>query len=129
MMSYLLTATAGGAGADVPDWMSRWLDVTHPWEAWWLFLGLTAQGIFFARWVVQWVASERRGESVVPTFFWWCSLLGATLLLIYFIGRHEPIGVLGQVTGWMIYGRNLYLIQVKKRRPSPEPVPGPPRAP
>ena len=100
----------------VPLWMQRWFNVTQWWEFWWLFVGVTGQLIFFARWVFQWIASERRRESYVPTIFWWCSLLGASLLLIYFIGRREPVGVMGQLFGWIVYGRNLYLISVSDRR-------------
>ena len=119
-MTNVLIATSGGAGS--ADWV-RWLDVTEPWEIWWLLLGLTAQTTFFLRWIIQWVASERRRESVMPTLFWWCSLVGATMLLIYFVGRREPIGVLGQVIGWTVYSRNLYLIRIKHRRGLPEPAP------
>ena len=99
----------------VPVWMQNWFDVDAPWEMWWLLVGLGAQAAFFTRWIIQWIASERRGESVVPVFFWWCSLAGATMLLIYFVGRREPVGVLGQVIGWAVYSRNLYLIRTKRR--------------
>ena len=115
MMDALIVAAA--AGETAPGWMQKYFDITEPWEMWWLLVGLTAQGVFFARWIVQWVASERRGESVMPTMFWWCSLVGATLLLLYFIGRREPVGVLGQAVGWTVYSRNLYLIRIKHRTP------------
>lgn len=122
-MNELFLATAAETA---PGWMQRYLDVAQPWEVWWLGLGLAAQAIFFARWIIQWVASERRRESVMPVMFWWCSLLGATLLLVYFIGRREPVGVLGQLVGWTVYSRNLYLIRVRHRRPIvTEPLPGP----
>ncbi len=109
-LSTIATETPATAG-----WASRWLDVTEPWEMWWLLLGLLAQVTFFGRWIIQWVASEIRRESVIPVLFWWCSLLGATMLLVYFVGRREPIGVLGQAIGWTVYSRNLYLIKVKRR--------------
>ena len=111
----LLTIGEVVADSPLPHWVQQWLDVHKPWELWWLALGLLAQGMFFARWVVQWLASERRGESHVPEFFWWCSLLGATLLLVYFIGRREPVGTIGQLAGWIVYGRNLFLIKRKQR--------------
>ena len=101
--------------SNVPQWMQEWFDVAEPWEMWWLLVGLSAQAVFVARWVIQWLASERRGESVVPTVFWWCSLAGATMLLIYFVGRREPVGVLSQLIGWAVYSRNLYLIRIKHR--------------
>ncbi len=114
-----------GTGAAVaPQWMQEWFDVAAPWETWWLLVGLAAQGTFFARWIIQWTVSERRRESVIPTLFWWCSLAGATLLLIYFIGRREPVGVLGQAVGWIVYSRNLYLIRVKRRRSGDRPASG-----
>ncbi len=99
------------ADADLPAWLRHWFNVSSTWQLWWLLLGASAQAIFFWRWIVQWVASERRGESVVPTAFWWSSIVGASMLLIYFIGRREPIGVLGTAISWVVYGRNLYLIR------------------
>ena len=108
----------------VPLWMQDWFDVEAPWEMWWLLVGIGAQAAFFTRWIIQWIASERRGESVVPVFFWWCSLAGATMLLIYFVGRREPVGVLGQVIGWAVFSRNLYLIRTKRLPGIIDPVPG-----
>ena len=107
----------------VPLWMQDWFDVEAPWEMWWLLVGLAAQAAFLTRWIVQWIASERRGESVVPTVFWWCSLAGATMLLIYFVGRREPVGVFGQAIGWAVYSRNLYLIRTKRQPVLGDPVP------
>lgn len=102
--------------AETASWMERWFDVTEPWQLWWLGLGTVAQGFFLGRWIIQWIATERRQEPYVPELFWWCSLIGATMLLIYFIGRREPVGVMGQLTGWIVYGRNLYLMRTKARR-------------
>jgi lipid-A-disaccharide synthase-like uncharacterized protein len=107
----MINFIAFAADATVPAWMQKWLNVSSPWEVWWLLLGAAATAAFTLRWIVQWVASERRGESVVPTAFWWSSLIGATMLLVYYIGRREPIGVLGTAIGWAVYGRNLYLIR------------------
>ncbi len=114
----------GTGAAAAPQWMHDWFDVAAPWETWWLLVGLAAQGTFFARWIIQWTVSERRRESVIPTLFWWCSLAGATLLLVYFIGRREPVGVLGQAVGWIVYSRNLYLIRLKRRRSGDQPGSG-----
>jgi lipid-A-disaccharide synthase-like uncharacterized protein len=113
-MLYALIATAPESSA-AASWAEQYFDVTEPWEMWWLLLGLLAQAVFLSRWIIQWVTSEVRRESVMPVLFWWCSLLGATMLLVYFIGRREPIGVLGQAFGWTVYSRNLYLIRVKRR--------------
>jgi lipid-A-disaccharide synthase-like uncharacterized protein len=113
--TYLAAASGAGDAAQAAGWMERYFDVREPWELWWLALGFIAQVVFFGRWLVQWIASERKGESHMPDLFWWCSLLGATMLLVYFIGRREPIGILGQLTGWTVYSRNLYLIKKKRR--------------
>jgi lipid-A-disaccharide synthase-like uncharacterized protein len=118
MNAFFALATDSSATA---GWTQQWLDVTEPWEMWWLLLGLLAQAVFFGRWIIQWVASEVRRESVMPVLFWWCSLLGASMLLVYFVGRREPIGVLGQAIGWTVYSRNLYLIKVRHRPPEPDP--------
>ncbi|MHC4318773.1 MAG: lipid-A-disaccharide synthase N-terminal domain-containing protein [Planctomycetota bacterium] len=118
MSAFLALAPDAPAAA---GWTQRWLDVTEPWEMWWLLLGLLAQVVFFGRWIIQWVASEVRRESVMPVLFWWCSLLGASMLLVYFVGRREPIGVLGQAIGWTVYSRNLYLIKVRHRPQKADP--------
>ena len=86
------------------------LNVTSPIGFLWVTLGLLGQLLFTGRMVVQWLVSERNRRSIVPPAFWWMSLIGATMLLIYFMWRKEPIGVLGQATGWFIYVRNLWLI-------------------
>lgn len=82
----------------------------------WVTLGLAGQGAFFGRMFIQWVASERRKESVVPPAFWWLSLVGGVLLFAYFIWRQDIVGVLGQSTGLVIYARNLRLIAKQKER-------------
>ena len=86
------------------------LNVSGPTGLLWVGVGLLGQILFTGRMLVQWLVSEKHRRSVVPTAFWWMSLIGATMLLIYFIWRKEPIGVLGQATGWFIYVRNLWLI-------------------
>ena len=72
--------------------------------------GLLGQVVFMGRLIIQWRASEKAKSSVVPPLFWWFSLLGSSMLLIYFIWRKEPVGFLGQSTGWFIYVRNLWFI-------------------
>lgn len=76
----------------------------------WVGLGFLGQLLFSGRMLIQWLASERKRRSVVPVAFWWMSLGGATMLMIYFVWRKDIVGVLGQATGWMIYLRNLRLI-------------------
>ena len=81
----------------------------------WTVLGFLAQGLFFGRFFIQWVVSERKGESTVPLAFWIFSVLGGTLLLIYAIHRRDPVFMFGQAGGLAIYLRNLMLIYKKKR--------------
>jgi lipid-A-disaccharide synthase-like uncharacterized protein len=76
----------------------------------WVVLGFTAQLMFTARFAVQWFESERQGKSVIPVAFWFFSLAGGVLLLIYAIYRRDPVFVLGQAFGVFIYLRNLYLV-------------------
>ncbi|MBS1262386.1 MAG: hypothetical protein MAG453_01737 [Calditrichaeota bacterium] len=84
-------------------------------ETAWLVLGFSAQALFGARFLVQWIVSERSHKSVVPIAFWYLSLGGSVLLLIYAIHKRDPVFILGQSTGSMIYIRNLYFIHTQKR--------------
>lgn len=81
----------------------------------WLLFGIVAQLIFTARMLVQWIASERAGESVMPMAFWILSLVGGLMTLAYGIQRREAVIIMGQVLAVVIYVRNLMLI-VKNRR-------------
>jgi lipid-A-disaccharide synthase-like uncharacterized protein len=105
----------------------RLMNITSPLGIAWVSLGLLGQVLFTGRMVVQWLVSERRRRSVVPVAFWWMSLLGATMLLTYFLWRKDVVGVLGQATGWFIYVRNLWLIYGRtiRRRIAADPGPGP----
>jgi len=82
----------------------------QPLEIFWLILGFAAQLLFSARFLVQWIASERAGMSIVPISFWFLSIMGGILLLCYAIWRRDPVFILGQATGVCIYARNLVLI-------------------
>jgi len=81
----------------------------------WVVMGLLAQVAFTGRFVVQWLASERCGKSVVPISFWYLSLLGSSGLLLYAFVRADPVFILGQSLGLFIYSRNLALIYREKR--------------
>ncbi|MEL6913952.1 MAG: lipid-A-disaccharide synthase N-terminal domain-containing protein [Pseudomonadota bacterium] len=81
-------------------------------ELWWLIFGLAAQSMFFMRFLVQWVSSERARASVMPRAFWWFSLLGGVMLLVYGFAQREPIIIIGQAVGIVIYLRNLWFIYV-----------------
>jgi lipid-A-disaccharide synthase-like uncharacterized protein len=88
--------------------------VSH--AAFWLTVGFLGQALFTARFLVQWLASERRRDAVVPAAFWWLSLVGGTSLLAYAIARRDPVIVVGQALGLFVYVRNLMLIDRARRR-------------
>ena len=81
--------------------------VTH--QAFWLTIGVIAQVLFAGRMIVQWWASERAGQSVVPREFWTLSCVGGCLMLAYACWRQDPIFVVGQIGGLFVYTRNLAL--------------------
>ena len=72
--------------------------------------------MFSCRFLIQWIASERRGASIVPTAFWWFSLAGGSCLLIYAISRRDPVFIVGQASGLIVYSRNLILLHRTRRR-------------
>jgi lipid-A-disaccharide synthase-like uncharacterized protein len=82
----------------------------------WITIGFLGQALFTARFLAQWVASERRRDSVVPVAFWWLSLGGGVVLLTYAAGRRDPVIVVGQAMGIFIYVRNLMLYAKGRRR-------------
>ena len=82
----------------------------------WLVIGFTGQAIFTARFLAQWVASERKKDSVVPVAFWWLSLAGGLTLLCYAVHREDPVIIVGQSMGVFIYVRNLMLVNKGKKR-------------
>lgn len=79
-------------------------------DTFWIVIGFAGQLLFTSRFLVQWLASERRGESVVPVAFWWLSLAGGLTLLTYALYRQDPVFILGQGMGLFIYLRNLMLL-------------------
>jgi len=79
-------------------------------------IGLLGQVFFFSRFLVQWVASEKKGRSVVPLSFWYLSIGGGAMLLVYAIWREDPVITLGQSVGLVVYVRNLVLIRRHKAR-------------
>lgn len=92
-------------------WLNMLFNITSPAGIAWVALGLGGQLLFTGRMLVQWISSEKSRRSVVPVAFWWMSLVGATMLLVYFVWRRDIVGILGQATGWLIYIRNLVLIR------------------
>ncbi len=81
-------------------------------------IGFIGQGLFSMRFIIQWIASERAGKSVIPFSFWIFSLGGSVLLLTYAIYRKDPVFILGQAPNVLIYSRNIYLL--KKGRATEE---------
>ncbi len=77
----------------------------------WLVLGLVGQALFSTRFLIQWIASERRKQSVVPVAFWWFSLAGGACLFGYALFRADPVFILGQSVGMIVYFRNLVLLR------------------
>jgi lipid-A-disaccharide synthase-like uncharacterized protein len=80
-------------------------------ETIWVGIGFLGQGLFFGRWLVQWLASERNAESRVPVSFWYMSLIGGLITLAYAIYRKDPVFIAGQSVGAFVYVRNLVLIR------------------
>jgi lipid-A-disaccharide synthase-like uncharacterized protein len=83
----------------------------------WLGVGLLGQSLFSARFLVQWIASERRRRSVVPVAFWYFSLAGGVVLLAYATYRLDPVFIIGQASGIFVYVRNLYFIRRRSDGP------------
>ena len=79
-------------------------------DPFWFALGMAGQAVFFSRFLVQWIASERAGRSVVPTAFWIFSIGGGVLLFAYSLYRRDPVFIAGQGLGLFIYLRNLYFV-------------------
>jgi lipid-A-disaccharide synthase-like uncharacterized protein len=102
------------------SWLFRLFNITSPVGFLWVALGFLGQLTFTGRMLLQWLVSEREKRSVVPVGFWWMSLIGASMLLLYFIWRKDIVGVLGQCTGWTIYSRNLWMIYRERRRSQEE---------
>ena len=79
----------------------------------WMIIGFTGQGFFSARFILQWVKSELKQQSIIPLGLWYFSLLGGATLFAYAIHKEDPVFIVGQGAGLFIYSRNLYLIRKK----------------
>ena len=82
--------------------------------AYWLIIGFVGLIAFGARFIIQWIVSEKKGESTIPIAFWYCSIAGSLILLTYAIHKEDPVFIVGQSLGSIIYIRNLVLIDRKK---------------
>lgn len=81
----------------------------------WSIIGFLGQAAFASRFVVQWLSSEREGRSVIPVYFWYASLVGSLVLLSYAIHIKDPVFVVGQSFGMVVYLRNLMLLRARGR--------------
>lgn len=88
-----------------------WYHSLSTWELTWLCVGFAGQILFGSRFIVQWLVSEYRGESVVPVQFWYLSIGGSLLLFLYATYRIDPVFMVGQSGGLFIYVRNLFLLE------------------
>lgn len=89
----------------------------------WIVIGFAGQLIFGGRFILQWIASERRQESHIPIPFWWMSIVGGAITAAYAIHRRDPVFIVGQVAGLVVYVRNLMLIYRAQRNAAPDATP------
>lgn len=88
----------------------------HSPEFWWVVIGFLGQGLFMMRFIVQWIASEKANKSVIPDLFWFFSIGGGAVLLIYALHKMDPVFIFGQGLGLFIYFRNLYFVLRDRRK-------------
>lgn len=98
------------------NWVFRTLNITSWPSLVWVGIGLIGQLAFSGRMLLQWIVSEKKRQSIITASFWWFSLTGGLLLFSYFVWRQDPIGILGQAFGIVIYIRNIRLLGKQRRR-------------
>lgn len=81
----------------------------------WLLIGFAGQALFFMRFLIQWIISEKSGKSVIPEVFWYFSLGGGIILLAYAVYRQDPVFIMGQAVGLLVYLRNIMLVWRHKK--------------
>lgn len=92
------------------------MNVNFSQETIWLGIGFLGQALFSARFIVQWLKSEKEKKSVFPVAFWYFSIGGGVTLLAYAIYRQDPVFILGQASGLLIYFRNLYFVAHERKQ-------------
>ncbi len=102
------------ATAETATWLGREHRVFGLDWSYLTILGFIGNAVFSTRFLVQWIASERKGESVVPVSFWHWSIAGSIIMCIYWIMQREPVGILAYLPNTFIYMRNLHLIRKRK---------------
>jgi len=80
----------------------------------WIIIGFAGQSMFFMRFLIQWIVSEKAKKSIIPTSFWYFSIVGSLILLTYAVHIKDPVFIVGQSMGSFIYLRNLYFIKKNK---------------
>ena len=115
MIWILATMLPGGAGQTEPTWFGQEHRLWGLDWSWLDLLGLAGQLVFSYRFIAQWIASERRAESVIPLSFWFFSIGGGALLFAYALYKGDPVFIVGQGLGLFIYLRNLWLIMNEKK--------------
>lgn len=98
------------------NWLFRLFNITSWPSLVWIAIGFGGQLVFSGRFLIQWIVSEKKRQSVVPEAFWWLSLCGGVCLFTYFVWRQDIVGVLGQSSGLVIYARNIRLIHKRRKR-------------
>jgi lipid-A-disaccharide synthase-like uncharacterized protein len=94
----------------------RFLNITSYVSLVWIGIGFLGQLAFSGRMILQWLVSEKHGRSVITESFWWFSLFGGITLFSYFVWRQDPVGILGQASGIVVYSRNIRLLRKHARR-------------
>ena len=89
----------------------------------WVLIGFIGQFVFAARFIVQWISSERRRQSHIPIQFWYLSIIGGVITTAYAIHKRDAVFIIGQASGLIVYTRNLMLIYRHAQRRSPEDAP------
>jgi len=97
------------------EWLQGVFKVENTAELIWVSVGLFGQLMFSMRFIIQWIASERVKKSVVPLTFWYFSMAGGIILFSYAVYRADPVFILGQAFGLIVYSRNLWLIYAERR--------------
>jgi lipid-A-disaccharide synthase-like uncharacterized protein len=98
--------------------ITKWWATTPTSQIAWVTVGLIAQSMFALRFIIQWLATEKARATIVPEMFWYFSFAGGFILLAYAIDRMDPVFIVGQAIGLVIYIRNIYFIRLGKRNPS-----------
>jgi len=99
---------------NIQDLITKWSGMSTVNKLWEIF-GFLGQAAFASRFIVQWIVSERAKRSIIPTYFWFLSILGGLILFIYAIHINSAVFIVGQGSGLIVYSRNLVLINKHKK--------------